>query len=164
MFAVTVFSVPRDANDSFSMNVRSVLLPVVTPYMYITSQWQLWNIFAPDPLRRITLYRIEEETADGWNVVDTIKPGSYSWWRHATYFKYAENALGETSDPTHALQVAFLRRECALLKIAPDAVLRFSLYQSILPVPPHPGSMEFWDTWTPEWEQSIQAETSCPAL
>lgn len=160
MFAVLVFAIPRESRDSFSMNVRAVLLPVVTPYMYTTSQWQLWNVFAPDPLQRITLYRVEEQTADGWSVVDTIKPGSYAWWRHANYFKYTENVLGSSNE---GAQAQFLIQECTQRNIAPHTLLRLSQYSSTIPTPPHPGSMAFWNAWTTEWEQFVLVTASCPS-
>ena len=58
-FAVLVYSVPRVAADPISTWTRRRLVPVVGPYMFLTSQWQLWNLFAPDPTRLVTIDRID---------------------------------------------------------------------------------------------------------
>ena len=92
-FAVLAFSVPRVARDPVSAWARGGLLPIVAPYMFITSQWQLWDLFAPDPPRLVAAYRTEVGSQDGWRELTTVRPGTFSIWRHNARFQLMRNLL-----------------------------------------------------------------------
>jgi hypothetical protein len=161
MFAVAIFSLPREATDTISVGMRQLFLPIVTPYMYTTSQWQLWDMFAPEPLRQIIFYRLEKQTGNTWTEITTMKPGTYAWWRHAAYFKYFINVIGSSKDPRRLAQSQFLQQECAALSIPPGTLIRLVLATTTIPIPPSPGSSSFWKEWNPQWDYSIQALTLC---
>lgn len=162
MFAVGLTSIPRSAEDSFSKATRH-LLPAVTPYLQTTSQWQLWDLFAPDPLRRVTLYRIEEQKDGEWTERITIKPGTYSVFRHAVMFKYFINILNNRDDTVQAAQARFLDMQCRTLGIADGTPVRLVLYATILPWLEKPVSREHWKTWIPSMERTIETGTICPS-
>lgn len=44
----------------------------VRPYTLITSQWQRWNLFSPDPLRRVIQMSIEAEFNGKWQTMTVI--------------------------------------------------------------------------------------------
>lgn len=58
MTAVTLYLVPSGWNGVGSTPIRSVR-SLTDPYVLSFSQWQQWNIFSPDPLRRVSVFRVE---------------------------------------------------------------------------------------------------------
>lgn len=133
MFAVSVFAMPRVAEDEFSRGVRQVFLPVVTPYMDITSQWQLWNLFAPDPTRQFSVYRIETKQADQtWKEVVILQPSSYPWWRRATYMKYMMNIFDAPSDAFIHTKEHFLHLQCVDHDLPGGTVVRLVAIRTLV--------------------------------
>ena len=87
MFAVAIFALPRSASDELSTGVRHVFLPLVSPYVFTTSQWQQWNMFSPNPLRTITRYSCEVQQGDDWRRVGIIGPEEFRGLRSAVLAK-----------------------------------------------------------------------------
>ena len=159
--AVGLYAVPNEAPDRVSAWIRTHLTPRVTPYVLVTSQWQQWNLFAPNPLRRIVFYRIETQNAAGeWAYVASINAATYSPWRHSTRFKLLGQALEEgTTRPELAERAAqVLCREYGM-----DAGTRFRVWHEVTIIPyVHPSpDTEWWNTWTPQFEPTLAVETSC---
>ncbi len=162
MFAVAVTSIPRTAKDAFSVATRQTLLPFVTPYLQITSQWQLWDLFAPDPLRRVTLYGIEVNRNDRWEEIAIIKPGTYAFTHHATYFKYLIHVMDSNNASLDAAKERFLHLQCQEHDIAPSTQVRLVLYAVILPWNTSPVTPSFWKDWRPSIQQTIEMAALCP--
>src|SRR5687768_11713294 len=83
MFAVVVYALPHDADDRLNTWIRSELKPIVRPYILLTSQWQQWNLFSPDPLRRVTAYDIQRNDREGWTTIKVIDWNTLSAARQA---------------------------------------------------------------------------------
>lgn len=163
MFAVGITAVPRSAKDAFSEATRMLLLPRVTWYVQTTSQWQLWDLFAPDPLRLVTLYRIEKHMENGdWEEVTTIKPGSYAFPRHATFFKYLISTMNSDYPPVARAKERFLELQCEAYGLPPRTEVRMVLYTVVLPWNMSPVSRAFWKAWVPSLQQQIVSGTLCP--
>lgn len=161
--AVMIFSIPRDAQDPLALWSRTALLPSFSPYILVTSQWQLWNLFSPDPQRRVTTYRIEVQVEDGsWRPLKEIEPGTYSIFRHATHFKMYGGILDEFS--AHRQQVAdrFLKLLCMEEVLAPGQAIRLLYKFYVIPQLPSPASAEWWHEWSPMPQEYIGHETRCP--
>lgn len=162
MFAVAVFTTPRIAKDSFATFSINYLIPRVAPYLQMTSQWQLWDLFAPDPLRRITGYRIEKEVNGTWQTVTEIDASTYPWYQHSTRFKYYINVL-EGSDDVNAAKRQFLALQCNEWKLPADTHVRILYRIWIIPhltSIPVPG---YWKQWAPNVEEKIGPSILCPA-
>lgn len=164
MFAVFMFSIPRAANDSFAVGTRRLFLPVVTPYVQSLSQWQLWDVFAPDPLRVISIYQIEKQDGNTWTAVETIKPGTYPFWQNATHYKYLINIISSTADNTKSARERFVQIECGKLHIPDGTSVRLSVVTTSLPWLTEPVTFSWWKTWTPEWSHSASLETVCAPI
>ena len=161
MAAVGLYSIPDQANDRFSLWLQENVTHYVIPYMLITSQWQQWNLFSPNPLRRIVFYRVERENADGeWAYVESINNHTYGPWRHATRFKLLGQALEEeTNRPELAERAAQVF--CGEYDIDPGKGIRIWHEITIVPyIHPSP-SKHWWDQWTPVFEPSLAYETIC---
>lgn len=163
MFAVSVYSIPRDAKDMYATWSRQVLLPKVTPYMLITSQWQLWNLFSPDPLRRVTFYRIETETNGDWYELTTIQPGTFSAWRHATWFKLLGNIWNEFDEPKSPLAGRMLHLLCKEHNVQEHTPIRLVYEYYVIPQHQKRESATWWNAWKPQTSSYIGFTTECPA-
>jgi hypothetical protein len=162
MFSVAFYSIPRDAEDVFSKWTRLDVLPLISPYMYATSQWQLWNIFAPDPLRRVTSYRIEVKEDAQWKELITIGPDTFSVFRHATQMKLMGNILDEFKDNRAPLAGRFLHLLCTKHGVASDTAIRLMYTYYVLPQPAEPQSAAWWRAWQPRPESYPGFTTTCP--
>ncbi len=161
MLAVGLYCIPPDTKDAASTWLRKNGMPYVQKYMMITSQWQQWNLFAPNPLRRIVFYKVEKQNAKGeWAFVTSINDHTYRPWRHAVRFKLLGQALEEkTTRPLlaeRALQVL-----CKELSLEPGANVR--IWHDITVVPYiHPSPRkQWWDIWKPHFESTLAIESSC---
>ena len=84
------------------------------PYVYSLSQWQYWNIFAPDPLQRSSTYRIDVLQSDNtWQSVRMIDYGSLTWFERAKEFKILENL----EENWQVLVPSYLETFCDLLAL-----------------------------------------------
>jgi len=111
MTAVALYTIPETTKDPLTLFVRTNITPVIRPYLFLTSQWQRWNLFSPDPLRRITTYTLEKETATGWESVPNFGYPRMSPFKHIDYFKIL-NALDNDREKLMPVRTAFLQSFC----------------------------------------------------
>lgn len=161
-YAIAVYSIPRDAKDAFSQWAIRERIPEVSPYVLQTSQWQLWNLFAPDPLRRVTFYHIETERDGTWTDIETIAPGRYSVWRHATRFKLMGNMLDEFADNRGSLAMRFLQLKCEEFELSPGTPIRVVYEYYVIPYHRKRESRAWWDAWRPQPQRYTGFESVCP--
>lgn len=94
MTAVAAFVFPLEAGTPFSTAIVHAK-DITKPYTLLLSQWQHWNIFAPDPLQLSSSYRIELMTeGDVWSTVHVIDYDRLQWHERAKEFKILENLEG----------------------------------------------------------------------
>jgi hypothetical protein len=161
MTAIAVFSLPTDANDRVTQWIRYNTASAFSPYVFQTSQWQQWNLFAPNPLRRIVFYRIDTKTQDGdWMRVTTIDSTTYGLWRHTTRFKLLSLAIEEqTRRP--ALTERAAQVLCTEYGFIPGERIRIWHEIAIVPsITPSPNKT-WWDSWIPQFEQTLAIDTVC---
>ena len=163
MFAVLIYTVPRIATDSFAVLSRTAFLPFVTPYMHTTSQWQLWDLFAPDPLRRVTTYRIDVNRGNGWEELVDMHPGTYPWWQHAVRFKFFGNVLDPFDHARDKVKIRYMQLQCGIFHVPPGTPLRLSYRYYFLPDLTSSQSTTQWQRFIPQWYNVDGLETTCPA-
>ena len=161
-FAVLVYSVPRVAADPISTWTRRHLVPVVGPYMFLTSQWQLWDMFAPDPTRLVSAYRIEVEAGDRWRELTTVEPGTYSIWRHAARFKLFGNVLRDGVPVNRPAAERFLQLICAERNVPAGTAIRLTYLHYLIPAHARRESRAWWRAWRPLPVLRPATRTSCP--
>ncbi len=162
MFAVAVFSTPRDSKSDIATIAKSHLIPFVSPYMYSTSQWQLWDIFAPDPIRRVTTYRIEIQHGSTWNELETFTPKSFSFFRHAVQVKLLHNILSEFSDNRGPYAGRFMQVLCMKHGVQAGTPVRLVYQTYVLPFLKEPQTMSWWRTWKPTMTDRVGFTSTCP--
>lgn len=160
-FSVAVYTVPREAKDPFATIMRDRLLRIVSPYMLITSQWQLWNLFAPDPMRRVTFYTVQIRRGERWERLASIRPGTFSGLRHATQFKMLGNTLEENNEGKKPLVDSYLQYLCKRhrLDAGTPIILVYEFY--IIPYNNRRQSVAWWRQWEPSLSSQVGHSTSC---
>jgi hypothetical protein len=162
MFAVAVYSTPRDSESDIATLAKAKLIPFVTPYMYVTSQWQLWDIFAPDPMRRVTSYRIEIHDENGWQELETFGPHRYSFFDHAAKIKLTNNLLSEFEDNRAPFAGRFMHLLCADHSVTTGTPIRLIYRVYILPYLTEPQTMSWWRVWEPTITERVGFTSTCP--
>ena len=99
------------------------------PYILLFSQWQKWDIFSPDPMRRVSVYRIELRRGADWIPVTYLDPQRISWWRSASEMK----VLGRLEEGWSELSPWYLRTYCPDVEGTPYANLRLVARSYVLP-------------------------------
>lgn len=161
--AVATYSIPTDASDTPSRWVVTHVVSRVRPYILVTGQWQQWNLFAPNPLRRIIFYRLEQENADGsWAAIATIDDSTYSFWRHSVRFKLYGSAIPERGEKPELAERA-AQVLCREYDLEPGAHVRLWHNVSIIPYIKASADPSWWMSWTPQSEPSLAADTVCDA-
>ena len=106
---MAVAAIPKQDPHALTQAFRTILFPLVRPYILSTSQWQQWNLFAPDPLRESGTMRITGEKADGTRVtLATLGPETVSFFRRAKELKLLRKIL-EDDQLLHAFALAQCR-------------------------------------------------------
>jgi hypothetical protein len=119
MFAVCVYLLPANAQNQ---SIRQW----TAPYILLFSQWQKWDIFSPNPVRRMSDYRIDRQTFSGWETVKEMTFDSLPWTTRAKQLKM----LGRMEETWEELIPMYLLVECDGY---PEATLRLVVKNTTLP-------------------------------
>ena len=160
MAAVFVYSIP---NESGIKPMFHLIESFSRPYLLVTSQWQLWNLFSPDPLRRVSEYRIETFEGKTWTILTTLKNGSFPWWKHAAQFKMIDRLL-DLDRNLIPLQERLLAHFCQSYTLPPQSLIRFTYAYYVIPNTPEVLSAAWWKSWSPAWETVNGITIVCPPV
>lgn len=130
MAAISTYMLPEGITVTTDVIKHSTI-----GYVRLFSQWQKWDIFSPNPLRRVSNYRIERDAGDRWETAIELSFDALPWWKRAKELK----VLGRLEeDRWIVLAEPYLRNYCdnAAVKsssrirlIAETRVLPFRLYE-----------------------------------
>jgi hypothetical protein len=162
--AVAIYAIPMGTNHVIMSPVRAAGIKVFAPYVLSLSQWQQWNLFSPDPLRRVSRYRIERHLGSNkWQTVQSIVPGMYGQLRHANRFKlYIGMLERDQSTYNSAVLRHFLLSFCEPNHIPGGTAMRIMYVQYIVP---RPGSLLAAfrpGPWPPEYIETESDPSFCP--
>ncbi len=160
MASVAVYALPWEAQGSLTSAVRAVLLPAMRPYILLTSQWQQWNLFSPNPLQRVVTYEVQMDDGDRWTTVRTIAPDFISTFRHATEFKFLGRIL-EGNDMMFPVVDRFLQAECSEADLPAGSRVRLVYHWYVLPQPSRALSVSEWSNYKPTVKNFIGSEVLC---
>jgi hypothetical protein len=126
-------------------------------YVRTLSQWQKWDIFSPNPLRRVSEYRIERDAGDRWETAMLLTFDSLPAWKRAKDLK----VLGRLEED-HWLVLAepYLRWHCKNTVLRSSARIRLVVMNRTLPFRLHELS-RYSDDRTPPTSR-VLATVSCP--
>lgn len=161
MGAVGIYALPGDAKDGISTWIKQHLGGSVSPYILAMSQWQQWNLFSPDPLRRVTEYAIEtSDRGAPWQELIILRPGSFPWWRHAAQFKMLGSLL-EWDAKRDEIVERFLQLQCQEHQLHTGTSIRLVYRYYIVPQHTRTASVAWWWNWVPEVTASPGLTTTC---
>lgn len=113
-FAVATYAIPISTQSVFARSVRNISVTMTRGYVLSLSQWQQWNLFAPDPMRRVPSYEVQRQDVGQWLTIASINPDSFSWAHQATRYKLLIGMLEQDQETYSPLMVEhFLRNYCA---------------------------------------------------
>jgi hypothetical protein len=160
MSAVVAFSIDTNWNIPPLTVFKETINPWTRPYILLTSQWQQWNLFSPDPLRRISQYHVEQSINENWHTILSID-ASLPYPRRAGMTKTLRRL--EDRGSNDALTQRFLALVCRDKGIPEGMTVRLQRTYSVLPHPAKPLSAEQWRAYEPLWTEDTLAEIPCPA-
>ena len=123
MFAVGAYLLPRDNG------LYGKLVKISSPYILLLSQWQKWDIFSPDPLRRVSEYRIERNAGDRWELAKRFDFESLSILHRAKELK----VLGRLEGDWGKLTPAYILSLCPSIPQSEGTELRLIVDSVLLP-------------------------------
>jgi hypothetical protein len=153
--AVLLVSIPREVTWQ---SAAQGLLPGMRAYLFATSQWQEWNLFSPNPLRRVTQYRIERQQNGTWMLVKRLCAESLPPCRRADELKL----LGRIADDSTltAVRKRYLQDVCRSQGLAAGTNVRLILEEYELPR--GPLSLAEWKAFAPAFQLRPDVSTVCP--
>jgi hypothetical protein len=159
--SIGIYAIPEKTTFKPALWLRENVRPLISPSVLLTSQWQRWNLFSPDPLRRVTVQKIERQRDDEWQTIAMLEPDAFPWWRRANHFKLLSNAMeGKNTQ----MAQRYVQSLCATFALPPDTPLRATSMVSIIPAPHIPQSAKWWRTWRMTFEPRDELMTSCPDI
>lgn len=158
MTAVASYSISANWQITPLTYMREHTLPFIRGYLMATSQWQQWNLFSPDPLRRVSRYRVvwqenEVDASSSW-----LDEG-FPYHRKANITKTLRRLEEQPGSPILLQFLALACRERSLPQ-GTNVSLERSYY--ILPFPTKPLRIAEWRNFQPEWTMDSLAERPCP--
>lgn len=157
--AVASYSISTDWNIVPLTFFREQTLPWVRGYLLATSQWQQWNLFSPDPLRRVSRYRVQWENNDELQEEPWLDE-ELSYHRKANLTKMLRRL--EEQQHNAPMLLRFLALACRERQLPPGTMIRLERSYTILPYPEKPLTVADWRNYIPERKTDTMAERPCP--
>ncbi len=132
---------------------------IVKPYMLMTSQWQRWNLFSPDPLRRVITLEIDQEEKNLWILAASVNERTVTLWQRAPELKLIRRLDADNMQP---LQEVYVHDVCRIQSIPTGTRMRLRERWMVIPKNERPQSQDWWNAWQPEWYEDILLLTACP--
>lgn len=161
MAAVGAYAAPDYIPEPLK-TARQKIVDVTSPYIFTTSQWQKWNLFSPDPLRRVVTFHIDRETKEGWEEIDVIGPDTVAWWHKATELKTIRRMEeSEGGANLNALRERYILAYCK--DFADGTKLRLRRLYYVIPHFETLPTIAQWHAFQPEWTQDFDVQVTCPS-
>lgn len=159
MATVAIYSIPTDGNG-IAQTVRFKLLPIIRPYILTLSQWQQWNLFSPNPLRRVTTFHLDVQQGTTWVPLKSFDPRQESAWNKDTYMLKALITFDSNDELYNSSLLALMRSYCISDLIPQGTTLRMRRDYYIVPHDKEPVSE--WLKGPPASESKPDLLTRCP--
>ncbi len=163
-FSVATYAIPVPTQNAAAIWVRNHAISLNRWYMLGLSQWQQWNLFSPDPMRRVPSYDVQRETSPGtWETVASITPDSFSWWQQTTRYKMLIGALETDQESYTPLLVNhFLTSYCAPINLPAGTPLRLRYHPYVVSYSENMFEAMRPDPWPPAYIDSFSEPVTCP--
>lgn len=150
MTAVLLYLLPNSGSKIFRQAKN-----VTRPYILILSQWQKWDIFSPNPVRRVSTFRIEENVGGRWHTLVMLDTKKIPWWQRNKELK----VLGRLQEGWNKLAPSYLGAYCRVLGVQ-NVNLRLVAHSTV--VPSEMNELRNYSDTISEPYESIMATLYCP--
>lgn len=99
------------------------------PYILSFSQWQHWDIFSPDPVRRVAAFVIERSAGDRWETAEVMTYETLPWWLKVKEMKILDRIAGDWK----GLTTPYLLALCPHIPYSTDKDIRLVIHAFVLP-------------------------------
>lgn len=148
MAAVGTYALPEDAEDRVTVWIKSHTGPIVRPYLFTTSQWQQWNLFSPDPIRRVSFYSITVDTPTAPPESVYLDHEHLPWWRDGDELKILRR-MEDGAFQWEGLRMRYLEIFCEENRLPPRTAVTLSARGYVIPRPAVPMSTAYWHSIGP---------------
>lgn len=158
MFAIAAYVAPQNTASARWNTFAIRSFNAARPYVLGLSQWQKWDIFSPDPLRRVSLYSIEVYRNDAWRSLKTLD------FQHLPASERAKELkiLGRLEDSWKGMTETYLQDECIALPEAAGLQLRLNVRSYVLPKTL--AELAVFSTTVPQVTETVLGSVTCPSL
>ena len=155
MAAIGIYALPDRTTSQPLLDLRASLVPVVQPYLFVTSQWQNWGMFSERSVSAVVIH-----TIDIWSVaherwVPALDLGFHdlNGWDNEHYTSMLRGVEGENMWP---VRERLLRTYCRSMDLPQGTYIRMGWrsFEMIMPREPDVGE---WVRWEPEWAEGGDA-------
>ncbi|MDA1292777.1 MAG: hypothetical protein O3A81_03295 [bacterium] len=133
----------------------------IRPYVLATSQWQRWNLFSPDPLRRVIEMEFDQKTEGEWVNIFTLNEHNVTWFQRAPELKIMRRMEEENMRP---LQERYVHDFCKINSVPEGTEIRLRKRWHVIPGHDKTQSRLWWSEWQPDWGEIELLQTTCPEL
>jgi hypothetical protein len=157
MAAIAIWSIPDNGMNCPLLRSLKNRQHYFSAYILGTYQWQHWNIFSPDPLRRVTEVHIEKMENGSWVALRLLDRSHLGFFQAAPELKYLINIV----DTIPELEDAYMQDICRTDRLSAGTTLRMRKRVFVIPKPDELGSIARWRQWSPEWSPFSERILSC---
>jgi hypothetical protein len=141
--------------------IVDIVYVTTRPYVLLTSQWQKWDIFSPNPIRRVSTYRIERDAGDRWETARVFSFDSLPLWHRAKELKVLSRLEAKDGN-WNMLVEPYLRSLCGSIEKSEGMRLRLVADTVVLPAELSALSRVSENTVPPF--PTILGSASCPRM
>lgn len=157
MYAIAIYVIPSENNISFLKKIEQASIPAVRSYVFVTSQWQKWNIFSPDPIRRVSIYEVNIEQNGRWNRLISITPDSLPWHLKPKELKLTR----QLEENNHGLISLYLKYICKTGKAPRGAHIKISSRSYVIPAGMELEKQGGWTKYKRDYRTTELGEHYC---
>lgn len=124
MTAITLYNIPVKY-----LGIVGHVRTITDPYVFRFSQWQYWDIFSPEPMRRVPRFIVERNAGDRWETAMIISYADLPWWLRVKEMKVVDRLAGDWKN----LTIPYLLALCPELPYTSDREIRLTMRYFFLP-------------------------------
>lgn len=125
-------------------------------YVLLLSQWQKWDIFSPDPLRQVNIYRVERQGPNGWEIAMELDRKNLPFFERVKETKVLTRLDGDWK----ALIPSYLQSLCDRIEDSSGDELFLRSTAWTLPMDQH--ELTTYSKRTPRTSERILGSGVCP--
>jgi len=162
MAAIALYAMPLGSTSTLMQRMEQEARPKIRPYVLLTSQWQRWSLFSPDPLRQVTTFVIDAQENRAWQPRGEVSPETVAWWHRADELKIVR--MLQKEERYAPLRERYVQLSCPTLDLEPGTNMRLRKRTAVIPLLEEWKPLSWWHSWELEWDEENDVETTCPPL